>query len=213
MSELQNFILLLKDVVTILSASTVAIVAVLGLRTWKNQLRGKTEYELARRLLKAVYRVRSTIGMVRAPLIFAGEARQALREAGIEVENPLNQDAQPQTEGAVYQRWDKLQEALTELNVEACEAEALWGQDIQNRLGQLGKNVTTLRAKIALYLYYLNHPIQGVPDEKLEVERDIIQRTRRIIYAIDEPEQDGFGASLQTSIKEIEDYLRQYLVL
>ena len=62
-------------------------------------------------------------------------------------------------------------------------------------------------------LYYLNHPSQRVPDENLEAERDIRQQIRRIIYAIDEPEQDGFGVSLQSSIKGIEDYLRQYLAL
>lgn len=57
-----------KDVITASAAVTAAVVAVKGLRAWKKQLRGKTDYELARRCLKAVYRVRDGIRMVRNPL-------------------------------------------------------------------------------------------------------------------------------------------------
>jgi hypothetical protein len=36
-----------KDVITAGAAITAAVVAVKGLRAWKKQLRGKTDYELA----------------------------------------------------------------------------------------------------------------------------------------------------------------------
>ena len=59
-SNLQNFqviISIVKDIVTALSALTAAIITVIGLSTWKKQLKIKTEYDLAQRLLKSVYKI------------------------------------------------------------------------------------------------------------------------------------------------------------
>ncbi|OQY20711.1 MAG: hypothetical protein B6I35_10155, partial [Anaerolineaceae bacterium 4572_32.2] len=82
---LQEYITLAKDVVTILAALVAATVAIMGLRTWRKQLRGKTEYELARRLLRSVYRVRDAIRIVRNPFISSAETVQSMREAESEI--------------------------------------------------------------------------------------------------------------------------------
>ncbi len=50
---IQTFATLIKDIITSISVSlAAAIIAFLGLQAWKKQLRGKTEYELAQKLLK-----------------------------------------------------------------------------------------------------------------------------------------------------------------
>jgi len=41
------------------------VVAALGLQAWRTQLKDKTEYELARRVLRAVYQVRDSRQAVR----------------------------------------------------------------------------------------------------------------------------------------------------
>jgi hypothetical protein len=69
-----------KDVATAGAAIVAAVVAVLGLRAWRRQLRGQTQYELARRLLRAVYRVRDEIQGVRNPVIMASEFETARHE-------------------------------------------------------------------------------------------------------------------------------------
>jgi len=43
---------IVKDLVVTLAAAGGLIVALLGLRTWKRQLKGKTEWDLARRYLR-----------------------------------------------------------------------------------------------------------------------------------------------------------------
>jgi type IV secretory pathway VirB2 component (pilin) len=64
---IQPWVTLIKDIVTGLAAATAAVIGVLGLRTWKAQLKGKTEYETARSLLRCVYRVRDAMRVVRNP--------------------------------------------------------------------------------------------------------------------------------------------------
>ena len=128
LQELQAIVSLTKDIITALSAIIAATVAVVGLRTWRKQLKGKTEYELAQKSLRAVYRVRESIALVRNPFMNAGEIDQAMKEANIEG-NPLNDPKVDRlSQGAVYQRrWQKLQEALAELELNALEAEDYLG--------------------------------------------------------------------------------------
>jgi hypothetical protein len=48
-----------SDQIVALAASAAATCTYLGLRTWRRQLKGASEYALAKDLLKAVYRVRA----------------------------------------------------------------------------------------------------------------------------------------------------------
>jgi len=47
-----DFMSVLKDIVIIFAAISGAVVAILGLSTWKRQLKGKVEYDLAKKILK-----------------------------------------------------------------------------------------------------------------------------------------------------------------
>ena len=64
----QPYVTLVKDIITIASLTAAAIIAGMGLYTWKNQLIGTAEYELAKRILKATYRLRDTLENVRNPI-------------------------------------------------------------------------------------------------------------------------------------------------
>ena len=57
-----------KEIVVAGAAVAAACIAYLGLAAWKKQLHGRSGYELARRLLRAVYSVRDRIVRVRTPL-------------------------------------------------------------------------------------------------------------------------------------------------
>jgi hypothetical protein len=61
MTGIQDIVTLFKDLATIFAAVAAGIIAIMGYNAWKKQLRGKAEYELARRLLRNVYRVRDAI--------------------------------------------------------------------------------------------------------------------------------------------------------
>lgn len=83
-----------------------AMIAVVGVNAWKKQLKGSTEYELAKRYLKSVYKIRDAIKYVRNPFISIDEMAVALKDNGIE--NPDYSNDQ-QTNRAVYSvRWKKV---------------------------------------------------------------------------------------------------------
>jgi len=64
---------LIADAVTTVATPFAIWAALLGLRTWRHQLKGNAEYELARRYLRGVYRVRDAIRLIRAPLMWLNE--------------------------------------------------------------------------------------------------------------------------------------------
>lgn len=130
--DIAGVVAIAKDVMTGAAALIAAVVAARGLQTWKRQLHGNTNYELARRLLRSAYRVREAIRWVRNPLILYGEAASALKGAGLSDSPPAGSD--DQGEALVYQaRWQRVAEANVEFLAELLEAEALWGPEIRQR--------------------------------------------------------------------------------
>ena len=107
MNHLAQLIAIAKDVLTGVAAIVAAGVAVAGLETWKRQLRGNTEYELPRRLLRSAYRLREAIRWTRAAAIMTtGEMVAAIRAAG--VDTPSQGVIDDRGEALAYQaRWEK----------------------------------------------------------------------------------------------------------
>ena len=64
---------IITDVVTAGAVLTAAIVAVRGLSSWQHQLRGKSEYELSRRILVSVFKYRDALKGVRHPAMWPNE--------------------------------------------------------------------------------------------------------------------------------------------
>jgi len=54
-----------SDVLIGISAVTGAIVVIIGLRSWSREYIGRIEYDLSRRILNAIYKVRNGIEIVR----------------------------------------------------------------------------------------------------------------------------------------------------
>jgi hypothetical protein len=64
---------MIKDLCLAGAGVTTAIVAVKGLQSWRRQLRGKSEYDVARDLIKATYRLREVVKVYRSPVLWAEE--------------------------------------------------------------------------------------------------------------------------------------------
>lgn len=204
----QSYISIAKDVVTALTALTAGIIAVIGLRAWRKQLRGKTEYELARRLLRASLNVRDAIKHVRNPIKWGGEISHSLREAGIEIQ-PNDSQFQAKSEASVYQfRWKKLQEAMSDLEVELLEAEVSWGDDIVGKVQPLRKCIGKLHGKIWLHTYELEHPTHRVTEESEKNRQEVAS----VVYWVsDDPKEDPFSGEVKAAVDQIADFLKPHL--
>lgn len=120
-----------KDVALGAAAAVGASVALRGLDTWRRQLRGSVEYELARRLLRCTYRWREAIKSVRRPMVWAYEMPAPPKE---DRETMSEEEVHHYGYAMAYQnRWEKVVEARDELQTELLEAEALWGKEINTR--------------------------------------------------------------------------------
>ena len=75
-----------KDLSTIFATITAGIVAILGLRTWKIQLKGRTEYDLAKKLLVEIYKIKESLLFVRSFYMSGGERANAYEKLKLDLE-------------------------------------------------------------------------------------------------------------------------------
>lgn len=220
-ATIQKYIELFRILIAIISTTILTIVAVLGLRTWKTQLKGKTEYELARRLLRSIYKVRDAISIVRNPFASSAEISISLDEADIDIE-PNEPDFHQKSQAALYQRrWNKVTDAMSEFDLEAFEAEVIWGDEITGKLDNFRKLVGSLHFHIQMYLRNLNKPFRDDYGAKmLNKVDDVIYDFHNLKNTDDEEGNiegdDGsedlkineFTQDILSTISEIEGYLR-----
>jgi hypothetical protein len=199
-----NIISALKDISTLVLLWIGAKVAWEGLSVWKTQIRGNTEYDLARRTLKAVYKVRDAVESVRYPFISNAEMNNAqselvsrhIPESGDPPPKPTRADLMK----AVYNvRWREVKEAGLKLHDEYVEVEAVWGKEAKTLLLAVQKSVVRLSLALEQYL----------EDEKLNKEDSIA--IRAVVFNTSGEVPDEFSKNLNEKIENIEEFLKPML--
>jgi hypothetical protein len=197
----------IKDIATIITISIGAYVAMSGLRAWKRQLKGTTEYDLARRILKAVYQLRLAIAKVRSPLITAGEmgAAYSAMEEKPEDDDP-RKDAK--ISAATYdRRWKEVSEAFAQIELEAIEGEVVWGSEAFSMIMDLRRSVNSLSNAIDMHLRHLFSAGRFLTP-------DLVNAFQEILYSkSDEPENDKYFVELNDRVSKIEGLLKPHLQL
>jgi hypothetical protein len=174
-------------------------VAILGLRTWRKQLRGRTEYELARRYLRSVYRVRDRLQAVRSIFMSAEEIGAALKEEGIDLTGVEKDEAHKRGQYAAYgRRWKAVTDATSTLELENLEAEVLWEDTTKDGYKKLNACINSLYIPLIYLLRY-----GDVKDDEEHV------KMRKIVYK--HQNDDAFSDELNGAIKDIEKVLRPKL--
>ena len=192
--------------ITAAAAATGAIVAILGLRTWKAQLRGHTEYDLARRLLRSVFKVRDEIAGVRNPFMSAGEIQAAFDAAGVKPQPELGFDKR--SNQLVYEkRWSDLADALSTMQVELLEAQVIWGDRAKAIERDLRMCVAELNAAVSLHLRLERN--DGLASR---MTADKVSGAEAILWQVsDDPAQDAFTAKVSAAVAQFEALCRPAL--
>ena len=201
----------IKEIIITLSVITGAIVAMWGLRTWKAQIKGKTEYDLARRLLKAIYKVRESIRIIRAPFISSSEIVKAMENAGYSDQEIEQKIHSYESDQAVYQsRYNHLADSMSELRVELLEAEVHWGKEIHEHMKPLNKSVGKLRININRLIKSKKRRNEG--GYKLTSEE--VNEMDEVLYEISQnPDEDAFTKEVYSAVEELEEYIKPHLSL
>lgn len=209
MSECGNLISTISDIAVSGAAVIGAVVAWKGLGTWRQQLKGANEYELARRILKCTYHLRDAIAAARSPVMFGGEmpkppSAEATR-MGIDEVHFYGKNR------AYEERWRNVQEKRSALRAELLEAEALWGA----KLKPLFQPLFTLQHElwVAIHLY-----IKSIDPDSNDGDRQAFSNILRenhgdVMYDLSEGEEkpDRFAKAIQLAISAIEEELRKHL--
>ena len=191
---------IVKDCLTGAAAVTGATVAVLGLRTWKRQLRGNAEYDVARRLLRAAYKIRDAISSVRQPFMSMGEVSAAVRETA--------QEPRGYNRAVFEVRWKEVLEAGNELRVAELEGEVLWGNPLKTALAPLEERITELSRALSEFLRY------DSKDDLDGVQRAIKDKHGEVVYDRGSPDRpDTFTEAINGSVDQLEIFLRPKLKL
>ncbi len=188
----ENLVQDISSIITTLATIAGFLLAVKGFSAWKDQLKGKTDYELARRYLRAVYKVRDAIKFVRNPFIPVEEMNAALKESG--KESDVNSQ---ETSRVVYNlRWKKVNEAESDLKVELWEAEVSWGKEALQAEKDFHACIIKIFVALKMYLDFDN------ASERRKEDHDLIY---------DLGKEDKFNIEVEQAIKKIEDYLAPHL--
>jgi hypothetical protein len=184
---------------TILAGAGVATVTVafLGLSTWNRQLRGQADFEAARALAKATYKLREEIAVSRSRLIRLYEFGDPVTRRG--------GDTGEEYARVYVERWKPVSEALQNFDAAMLEAEALWGEQVRGALDKMHACLSTLSASMDAIVE--NARSGG---EDFNSDPDFGRKMRRNVHA-SRDDGDELSLEIEAAIAAIEGILRPHL--
>ncbi|MGO2236118.1 MAG: hypothetical protein ACTH5B_18805 [Marinomonas sp.] len=196
-------ITIFKDICLSVAAITTVFVAMSGLKSWKKELRGRADFEVARGMIRATYKLRDEMGYSRSPFTTASEFPKGY--------DSFNKTAEKEAEAWAYiftNRWKPVADAVQEFEAQTLEAEALWGKQIRDIAFELRRCSRTLRTAMEAKISNAasdNEDFQSDSEFKKKIHSEI---------------WEGWGGSgvkdvlterIQSSVGNIEKELRPHL--
>jgi hypothetical protein len=199
-----NMISELKDIAVGLSALGAAYFAYQGLSTWRAELKGKSEYQIAKDVLRAVYKVREAFKHVRGPAIYQYEYPENMTDS----HGHLKAEHRYKGNAYVYeQRWKVLHEAFATLEESFLEALVEWGSDYQDIIVPLRSCRVDVQIAIQQLLssYRNSHENDWMDGEERKRHQAVLY------YAGDGSKYDTFTPEIDSAVEKFEKWLRPYI--
>ena len=198
-----EFITAIKDIVLALAAITAGTVAIKGLSTWKRQLRGTADFDVARALAKSAYKVREKLQASRSPLLSAHEFPPEYHEAG------TKRSPEQEAKGYAFvysNRWAPVGEVMQEFDASVLEAEALWGKPIRDATDPLRRVVREVN--VAVDALIANAMSEG---EDFLSDKEFGRRMRSTVASLPTDSKNELNNKLAAAVQAIDDQLRPHL--
>jgi hypothetical protein len=195
-------ITVIKDVLLGGAAVVTASLAAVGLKRWRLELRGKADFEAARALARATYKLRDELAICRAPFVRAQEFPPSYHSAA-------NRTAQQEGEGwaHVYKtRWEPVWSAIQEFDTQSLESEALWGELARQKTQALRSCVMELNVAIDFFIQ------DKVADgQNFATDLEFGKNIRATIFGSGNDQTNEFSKNIGLAVKGIEEMLRPHL--
>lgn len=192
-----------KDILLSIASVITATVAVIGLNSWRKELRGKAEYEVARRLIRATYKLRDELNYSRSPFIGSYEFPDGY--------DPIDKSASDEAKAMAFvyaNRWKSIMVPLQEFEAQTLEAEVLWGKEIKRIAFQLKHCSSTLKNSMnAMVSNIANH------NEHFNSNKEFAEKIQSNVWSgwSDSEEKDELSSQIITAVENIEKELRPHL--
>lgn len=192
----------IKDMLLGGAAVITASVAFAGLKRWRLELRGKADFEAARALARATYKLRDELAICRSPFVRGQEFPPSYSSS-------QNRTAQEEAEGwaHVYKtRWEPVWTSIQEFDTQSLESEALWGESARQKTQALRSCVKELNVAIDAFI---EDKAQG--GQNFSTDREFGKRMRSIVYASGSDLSNELSKNVAAAVKGIEEMLRPHL--
>jgi hypothetical protein len=191
-----------KDVVLGLAAAVTACVAIAGLKRWRQELRGKADFEAARALARATYNLRDQIALCRSPFIRAHEFPATYQGDG-----KHSSEEEAEAWAHVYKaRWEPVWKALQEFDTQSLEAEALWGESIRARTDALRACAKELSIGIEARI-----EDKASGGQNFASDKDFAKSIRATVSASGSDTTNKLSQKVVSAVAGIEEQLRPHL--
>ena len=194
-----ELLIIIKEILVSIAAIVASVVAIKGLRLWRNQLKGTTEYQISKRLLERVFALRDKIRVARFPFVSSAELSQRERK---EDENPRERTINDQA-FAYSERLKIVDKTKSDLQIVKFEAIALWGEENIKVIDVFLERVFKL---YAAYRGYFD--LKRIDREGKETE--LLKEYESVMYGVGS-KSDKFCKEVDDAVLDIEKKFRGYL--
>ncbi|OGQ60553.1 MAG: hypothetical protein A3J24_08655 [Deltaproteobacteria bacterium RIFCSPLOWO2_02_FULL_53_8] len=191
----------IRDIVLTITGIVGSFVAVIGLGTWRRQLYGQSEYDIAKRLLKSLYLFREVMNNVRHPIMLYSAVPDIPKEK-LETLSTREREWYSRVQ-AFEKRWEPMAKVRAELDTNVLESEVFWGNKIKDKMQPLRDLQAELLCAIQDHLEGTN-PV----GHSQTYSNDDYKRNGAIMYGKGDRSKDLFLDKMLTVIEGIEAVLK-----
>lgn len=203
--EASDIISTVKDVVLGLSAIAVALLAWLGLKTWKRELTGKARFETARNMMRLGFELKANFGWVRHPITksyeYADRTTQD-EESGGESQELNEWYAKTNRLNSVIESLNKIIEVQWEAEILLDESSV---QYIKEAVKSYRESYADLGSAISTY-FEIRHDEAGTKTRYKDQEW--LKGLNKIIYSAP---NDDFSKKVDEATDKLSSALKQYV--
>lgn len=197
-----EFFSVIKDICLGGAAMTTAYVAYTGLEKWHKELRGKASFEVARELIKSVYKLRDEMSNCRTPFTAAWEFPEGYKGP---IENHTNEEKGQAWAHVYRRRWEPVGNATQNFDTSVLEAEALWGLSVKEKAQEFRGCARSLQVYIQAYI---SNEFSGNDD--FSSDPDHAKKVKEVIWDIN-PQDNDFTKQINIAIEALEKEIRPHL--
>ena len=181
---------LTKDVVSIVGTIGALTIGGLGLFTWRRQLRGTSEYEVAKKAILKTYEVQQALQSVRNPMLY-------LSKEEVEAGRRLEEEQRIYSERMTY-----LNEKWAELQTIRLESRVIWGKEAQDSFNEIQQRIGDVRG--AIWLHFWMKGAYAGPGATVDNSPERVRENDKIVYFTSE--EDEFSQQIAESTAKVEKF-------